>query len=120
MLGTCISCTVNMSDQIKGVVWCSSGIIFGSCCDGGLWLVQVECVPFYPIMAHLEAGNNHYQMLKWETLELFHHRELVLVLWYTVLLPVKVIPMILLSISLVKLWILFISVVETLVIFSGG
>ena len=43
--GTCIVIPVNMGDQLGGVVWCSSGIIFGSCCDGGLWLDQLEFVP---------------------------------------------------------------------------
>ena len=31
-------------------MWCSSYLIFGSCCDGDLWLGQVTCVPFAPII----------------------------------------------------------------------
>ena len=63
-----------MGDQIGGAVVCSSGIIFGSCCDGGLWLGQVKRVPFYLILAHLEAGNHHHQVLQLEPLEVWHHR----------------------------------------------
>ena len=40
----CIGRTVNMEYQIGGVIWCSSGIIIGSCCYGGIWLGHVECV----------------------------------------------------------------------------
>ena len=47
-------------------------------------------------------------------------RELVLVMWYTVLIHILVIPIIMLFICFVILWIIFISVVETLVIVSGG
>ena len=43
----------------------------------------------------------------------------MLVLGYTVLLPVIVIPIIIFFICLVKLWIIFLFVVETLVIVSG-
>ena len=39
-----------MGDQSLGVVWCSSDIIFGSFCDGDLWLDQFKCVPFDPVM----------------------------------------------------------------------
>ena len=59
-----------MGDKIGGVVWCSLGILFGSYYDGGLWLVQVKCVPFYLILAHLEAVNHHHQVLQLEPLEL--------------------------------------------------
>ena len=58
-----------MSDQLEGVVWCSSGIIFGSYCDGGLWLGQVKCVPFALILSYLEAVNHHNQSIQLETLE---------------------------------------------------
>ena len=63
-----------MGDQVGGVVWCSSGIIFGSCCDSRLWLGQVKLVPFSLILEHLEAGNHHYQVLKLEPLEVRHNR----------------------------------------------
>ena len=63
-----------MSDQIGGVVWCSSGIFLGACCDGWLWLVQVECVPFDTGLAHLEAGKYHHQVLQLEPLKVCHHR----------------------------------------------
>ena len=62
-----------MGEQIIGVVWCSPGIIFGSCCDGGLWISQVKCVPFSLTMLHLESGNHHHQVLKLEPLEVWHH-----------------------------------------------
>ena len=42
--GICIGSPLNMGVQTGDVVWCSSGIIFGSQCDGGLWLGQVEHV----------------------------------------------------------------------------
>ena len=58
-----------MGEKIGGVVWCSSGIIFGSCCDGGLWLVQVKCVPFDLMLAQLEAGNHQNQVIQLEPLE---------------------------------------------------
>ena len=63
-----------MGDQIGGVLWCSSGIIFGSCCDDGLWLGQVKCVPFDLMMVHLEAGNHHQKVVQLKPLELWHHR----------------------------------------------
>ena len=53
-----------MGDQIGGMVWCSSGIIFGSFCDGGLRLVQVEYVAFAPMLAHLEEGSYHHHVLQ--------------------------------------------------------
>ena len=53
-----------MGDQIEGVVCCSSGIIFGSCFDGGLWLGQVKYVPFAVMMSRLEALNHHHQVLQ--------------------------------------------------------
>ena len=46
---------VNMGEQIGGVVWCSSGIIFGSYCDGDLWPRQVKCVSLAPILETFEA-----------------------------------------------------------------
>ena len=76
-----------MSNQLGGLAWCSSGIIFDSCCDGDLWIVQVECVPFDTVMDHLQAGNNHDQVLQFESLEVWHHMELALVLGSAVLLP---------------------------------
>ena len=57
-----------------GVVWCSSGIIFGFCCDGGLWLGQFKCVPFSLIMAHWEAVNHHHQVLLLGSLEVWLRR----------------------------------------------
>ena len=71
---TCISLPIDMGDQIGGVMWFSSGIIFGSCCDGELWLGQVKYVPFSLILAQFEAGNHHHQVLKLEPLEVWHHR----------------------------------------------
>ena len=53
----------NLDDQIFGVMWCSSGIIFGSCCDGDLLLGQVKCVPLDPILEKLEEENHHHQVL---------------------------------------------------------
>ena len=93
------------------MVWCSSGIIYGSCCDGELWLGQFKCVPLYTNLENLESGNYHHQVLQLEPLEVWNHRELVLVLGSVVLLSVLVIPIIRLFISIVKLWILFISMV---------
>ena len=55
---------VNMGDQNLVVVCCSSGVIFGSCCDGDLWLGQVKCVPLSPVLADLEAENHHRQVLQ--------------------------------------------------------
>ena len=101
-------------------MWCSSDIIFGSCFDGDLWLGQVKCVPFAPVLEKLESVNHHYQVIKLEPLDVCHHRELVLVMWYVVLLPVIVTPIIMLFISLVKLWILFLYMAEALVIVAGG
>ena len=109
-----------MGEQILGMVWFSSGIKFGSCCDVDLWIGQVKCVPLSSILSNLEAENHHYQVLQLQYLELWHHRELVLVLWSMMLLHVLGIPIIILFISLVKFWILFISMVETLVIVAGG
>ena len=63
-----------MGDQIEGVVWCLSGIIFGSDCGGLLWLGQIKCVPFSLIIAHLEASNNHHWVVQLEPLEVWHHR----------------------------------------------
>ena len=63
-----------MGDQIGGVVWCSSGIILFSCCDGGLWIGQVKCVPFHLMLAHLEAVNHHNQVLQLEPLEVCNYR----------------------------------------------
>ena len=63
-----------MGDQIGGVVWRSSGIIFGSCCDGGLWLGQVKRVQFSLILEHSEAGNHHHQVLQLEPLGVCRHR----------------------------------------------
>ena len=64
-----------------GVVWCSSGIIFGSCCDGGLWLGQVKWLPFSLILAHLKAGNHNHRVLKLETLEVLHYRGIGVDYW---------------------------------------
>ena len=75
MLSACeLLLPVNMGDQIGGVVWCSSGIIFGFCCDDGLWLGQVKWVPFSIIIAHLEAGNHHHQVIQLKPLEVWYHR----------------------------------------------
>ena len=105
-----------MGEKIGGVVWCSSIIISGSCCDGGLWIEQVECVPYTPVQVPLEVVNNHHQVLKLQSFEVWYHRELVFVLGYTVLPPVLVILMIVFFISIGKLWIISLSVVENLAI----
>ena len=63
-----------MGDQIGGVVRCSSGIIFGYCCDGDLWLGQVKYVLFDAVLENLEAINHHHQVLQLETLEVWFHR----------------------------------------------
>ena len=70
---TCISRPLNMGEQIVCVVWCSSGKIFGFCCDGGLCIGQVNWVPFYLILAHWEVVNHHNQVLQLEPLEVWHH-----------------------------------------------
>ena len=62
--GTCISHPIDTDDQIGGVVWCSSDIRFGPCCDGDLCLGQVKCVPFTPVLENLEEGNHHNQVLQ--------------------------------------------------------
>ena len=64
--GTCISCSVNVGDQIGGVMWCSSGKIFGFCFYDGLWSGRIKCLTFDIIMAHLEAGKYHRQVQQWE------------------------------------------------------
>ena len=63
-----------MGDQIGGVVWSSSDKIFCSCCDGIFCIGQVKFVTFSLILAHLESGNHHHQVLQLETLEVWHHR----------------------------------------------
>ena len=63
-----------MGDPVGGVVWGSSDIIFGSCCDGDLWFVQIKCVPFASVMEKSEAGNHHHQVLQFEHLDVWHHR----------------------------------------------
>ena len=100
-----------MGDQIGAVEWCSSGIIFGSYCDGDLCLGQFKCVTFAPFIANLEAENHHHQVLRLEPLEVWNHRILVLVLGSLVLAPVLVIPVMMLFISLVKLRFLFLYMV---------
>ena len=54
-------------------MWCSSGLIFGYYCGGGLCLGQVKCVPFYLMMAPLEAVNHCYHMLQLEPLDVWYH-----------------------------------------------
>ena len=76
-----------MGDQIGGVMWCSSGRIFGYCCYGGLCLGQVECVTSAPTLVPLEVGNHHHRVLLSEPLEVWYHREWILVLGYVVFLP---------------------------------
>ena len=63
-----------MGDQIGGVVCCSSSIIFGSCCDGGLWLGQGKYVPFSITMGHLEAVNHYGQVILLQPLKVWHYR----------------------------------------------
>ena len=59
--GTVIGCPVNIYDQIGGVGWCQSGVIFCSCCDGGFWSSQDECIPHATTMVPLVVVvNNHY------------------------------------------------------------
>ena len=108
-----------MGDQIVGVLWSSSGIIIGSCCDGGLWLGHIKSVPFSIIPAHLEAGKIIIVCFNHNPCRCGTIGELVLVLGYAVLLHVLVIPIIMLFICFIILWILFLSVVETLFIVSG-
>ena len=109
-----------MCDQIVGLVWCSSGIIFGSCCDSGLKLGQVKLVPFSLILEHFEAENHNRQVISLEPLELCHNRligvgyEVCSVDTCTSYTHHKFIYLFFI------LWVLFLSVVETLVIFSGG
>ena len=55
------------------MVWCSSGILFGFYCDDVLWLGKVKYVPFTLIVAHLEAGNHHHQVLQLEPLKVWKH-----------------------------------------------
>ena len=63
-----------MGEQIGDVVWCSSGIIFGSCCDDGLWLGQTKYILVALIISHMKSGNHHHQVLKLEPLEVWHNR----------------------------------------------
>ena len=91
-----------MGDQIAGVVWCSSGIIFDSCCNDYLCLDQVKFVPLAPVLENLEAENHHYQVLQLYPLEVWHHMEFLLVLGSVVFLLVLFTPIIMLFISLVK------------------
>ena len=53
-------------------VWCSSGIIFSFCCDGGLLLGQVKYSPFSLMLTQSEAGIYHHQVLQLKTLEVRH------------------------------------------------
>ena len=62
--GTCIGSPVKMGDQIGGLVWCSSDIIFGLYCYCGLWPGQFEGVPYYPTMVPLEVVNHHHAVLQ--------------------------------------------------------
>ena len=57
-----------MGDQIEGVVWCLSGIIFGSYFDCTLWFVQVVCVASTPALAPLDVVNHHHQVITLEAL----------------------------------------------------
>ena len=66
--GTCIVIPVNMGDQILGVAWCLSGIIFGSYFDCTLWFVQVVCVASTPALAPLDVVNHHHQVITLEAL----------------------------------------------------
>ena len=86
----------------------------------GLWHVQVECVPSYPALVPLEVVNCHHQVLKLEPLEMWYHRDLVLVMGSLVFITVLVLTIILLFISLGRLWVMFLSVFETLVIVYGA
>ena len=92
-----------MGVQIVGFVWCSSDIIFGSCCDGDLCIFQVKCVPFSPMMENLEAEKYHNKVLQLDVLKVWHHSQLVLVIGSEVLLPILFIPMIMFFIAVVKL-----------------
>ena len=120
--GTCISCPLNMDDKIGGVVWCSSGIIFGSYSDGGLARLNVYyflscCYTWSQEIIIIRC----YNCNPWSCVTI---GELVLVMVFAVLLTVLVIPIIMLFICLVKLFFLFTYMVETLVIvyseWSGG
>ena len=71
-------------------------------------------------MENLEVENNHPPVVQLEPLEVWHHRELLLVMGHVVFISILFIPIIMLFIFLVKLWVIFLSMVETLVIVSGG
>ena len=62
-------------------MWFSSGIIFGSCCDGGLWIGQVKLVPFSLILSHLKAGHHNHQVINLEILEVLHYRGIGVDYW---------------------------------------
>ena len=72
--GTFISRPVIMDSQIGYVLWCSSYIISGLCCDGDLWLGKVKFVPFAPVLENFEAENYCRWLLKLEPLEVWYHR----------------------------------------------
>ena len=61
---TCISHSVNMYEQVGGLVWYTLGIIFASHCDGDLWLLHFYCIPFDPITSHCGEGNHHCQVIQ--------------------------------------------------------
>ena len=67
-------------------------------------------------MVHLDVVNHNHQDLKLETLEVWYHRKMVLVLVYLVFLPVLVLLVIVFFIYLGKLWIMFLSMVLNLAI----
>ena len=89
------------------------------------WLVDWTCwmctiCTYNPNLEPLEVVNHNRQVPQLETLEVWGHSQLVLVIAPVVFLSVIVLPMIVLFISLGKWWILFLSVVTILVIFDGG
>ena len=53
---------------------CSFDILSGSCCDGGLWPGQIECVPYVTVMSPLGLGNHHHQVLQLKPLEVPYDR----------------------------------------------
>ena len=62
-----------MYDQIGGVVWYLSGIIFGYYCDGRLWIGPVKFLPVSLMLTQLDAVNHHRQGIQLETLYVWHH-----------------------------------------------
>ena len=96
---------------------CSSGIIFGLYCYGGLWPGQFECVPYYTTMIPLVVEIiiiRCYNCNPWTCVTISN---LASVLIYAVFMPVPVLPMIVFFFSLVKLWVMFLSSIDFFIMF---